>query len=244
MRNESWNLPAPPGFRGLDPNAPITMYRRHLPHWRQDGATYFVTFRLADSLPQVKLRELEALKKAWGERSRTDCQSVPRASETGMDCQSVLQDEEEFARKVMRQVEEWLDQGIGECWLKRPDVRLLVVDALHHFDNDRYELGCYVIMSNHVHLVIRPLNPREHPLEKILQGRKMHTSRNINLMLGQGGTLWQEESFDRIIRDEEHLWRCIQYIGRNPKQANLSATQWTRWVRPSWQECGWSFGET
>ena len=44
------------------------MYQRHLPHWRQDGATYFVTFRLADSLPQSKLDELKALKAEWEKR--------------------------------------------------------------------------------------------------------------------------------------------------------------------------------
>jgi hypothetical protein len=59
-----WNLPPPPGFQGLHPDQPITVYQRHLPHWRQDGATYFVTFRLADSLPQSKLDELAALKEA------------------------------------------------------------------------------------------------------------------------------------------------------------------------------------
>ena len=60
-----WNLPTPPGFQGLYPDMPVTIYHRHLPHWRQDGATYFVTFRLADSLPQSKLDELATLKKEW-----------------------------------------------------------------------------------------------------------------------------------------------------------------------------------
>jgi hypothetical protein len=63
-----WNLPPPPCFQGLHPDKPVTVYQRHLPHWRQDGATYFVTFRLADSLPQSKLDELAALKEAWQRR--------------------------------------------------------------------------------------------------------------------------------------------------------------------------------
>ena len=58
MTVETWNREAPPGFQGLHSDIPVTFYYRHLPHWRQDGATYFVTFRLADSLPQMKLREL------------------------------------------------------------------------------------------------------------------------------------------------------------------------------------------
>ena len=49
------NPAPPPGFRGLNPEQPVQIYYRHLPHWRQAGATYFVTFRLADALPQEKL---------------------------------------------------------------------------------------------------------------------------------------------------------------------------------------------
>ena len=60
-----WNLHAPPEFRGFDETLPVRFYRRHLPHWRQEGATYFVTFRLADALPQNKLRELAALREQW-----------------------------------------------------------------------------------------------------------------------------------------------------------------------------------
>src|SRR5438045_2452862 len=66
-----WNLPPPQGFEGLDPNKPLTVYYRHLPHGWQDGATYFVTFRLADSLPQEKLIELAAIKQAWQRNRRT-----------------------------------------------------------------------------------------------------------------------------------------------------------------------------
>ena len=61
----SWNLSPPPGFQGLHPDKPVTMYERHLPHWRQEGATYFVTSRLGDSLPQNKLHELDGLRKEW-----------------------------------------------------------------------------------------------------------------------------------------------------------------------------------
>ena len=57
--------PAPPGFRGWDPDKRVRIYTRHLPHWRQDGATYFVTFRLADSLPEAKLTEIKNLRAWW-----------------------------------------------------------------------------------------------------------------------------------------------------------------------------------
>jgi len=55
------------------------------------------------------------------------------------------------------------------------------------------------------------------------------------------GTIWQKESFDRIIRDPEHLYRVIQYIGRNPAKAGLAANQYLLWIRPSWIQQGWKF---
>lgn len=60
-----WNLPPPPGFQGLHPDKALRVYERHLPHWRQEGATYFVTAHLGDSLPEAQLRELQALREAW-----------------------------------------------------------------------------------------------------------------------------------------------------------------------------------
>ncbi len=59
------NLPLPPGFQGLHPDKTVKMYERHLPHWRQDGATYFVTFRLGDSLAQSRIHELDGLRLEW-----------------------------------------------------------------------------------------------------------------------------------------------------------------------------------
>src|SRR5262249_30711659 len=97
MTANAWNLPPPPHFQGLDPAKQVTMYHRHLPHWRQDGASYFVTFRLADSLPQQKLQEL-AFKKAEWERAHPP----PRTK----------QDWEKLAREVMEYIEYWLDQGM------------------------------------------------------------------------------------------------------------------------------------
>src|ERR1700732_2283329 len=100
-----WNLPPPPGFQGLHPDKPVTIYHRHLPHWRQDGATYFVTFRLADSLPQSKLQELTLLKQEW------ESKNPPPRSENKW---------EELSRMTMQRVESWLDQGMGSCLLKQP----------------------------------------------------------------------------------------------------------------------------
>jgi REP element-mobilizing transposase RayT len=221
-----WNLPPPPGFQGLDEHKPVRVYHRHLPHWRQAGATYFVTFRLHDSLPQDKLRYLRDLKIEWERKN------PPRRSPEAW---------ESHARSIMEKVERWLDQGLGSCALRHPAAAALVAGALHHFDGSRYELDSYVIMPNHVHGIVRPLTPDTEPLERILQSWKRFTSRALHRASGDGGNLWQEESFDRIIRDAEHLYRAIQYIGRNPAMAGLSNEECIRWIRPLWVELGWRF---
>lgn len=141
----------------------------------------------------------------------------------------------------MRHAEKWLDAGYGACLLKNETCAAHVVDAMHYFEGDRCELGCYVIMPNHVHLVIRPLEPEEDPLESILQSWKRHTAYRINRHVGRRGALWQEESFDRIIRDEDHLYRSIQYIGRTPAFAGLRDGEFVLWINPAWEKLGWRF---
>ena len=225
----------PPGFRGLDPHKPLRTYYRHLPHWRQAGATYFVKFRQHDSLPQSKLDELAAFRRDW-----LDTHPAP---ETGSEPPDAARDrDEKLARELMRRVEHWLDQGMGSCRLADPAIRRLVVDAIHHFDGIRYELDCYVVMPNHVHVAVRPFDDDDDSLEKVLQSWKRHSARQINRAALIIGTFWQEESFDRIIRDEEHLARVIQYIGMNPTKAGLDELRYVRWVRPEWQAVGWGFG--
>jgi putative transposase len=221
-----WNLEPPPGFQGLDPHKPLQVYWRHLPHWRQDRATYFVTFRLADSLPQNKLNELRSIKREWELMSAT-----MRSTETL----------EELVLRKMQEVERLLDQGIGECHLKDVRIAEIVEEAMRHFDGQQYELGCCVVMPNHVHAIVRPLNADVHPLENLLQSWKGYVSRKANQILKRCGTFWQDESFDRIIRDEEHLYNAIQYIGRNPRMAHLSTDETRRWISPSWVELGWRF---
>ncbi len=133
----------------------------------------------------------------------------------------------------------WLDQGMGSCVLRRVDAREILVESLKSFDSAKYELGAFVAMPNHVHAVIRPLE--EHALEMILKRCKQWTSGKINRLTNRSGSLWQQESYDRIVRDSEHLWRVIQYIGKNPGKAGIGKDASTRWVHPNWLDQGWSF---
>jgi REP element-mobilizing transposase RayT len=276
-----WNLPPPPGFQGLHPDKPVSVYQRHLPHWRQDGATYFVTFRLADALPQDKLKELADLKANW-EQGHPGC-GTPLSRGATKDCGTALQsrllDEtaqesrptnlsrpthlshskdlslptnfgrpgidaarEKRARLLQERVDHWLDQGMGGCVLADASLASILVSAMHHFDGDRYELGCYVVMPNHAHVIVRPLLPEAHPLETIVGSWKKYSSRRIQHALQREGELWQDESYDSILRDAGHLWRAIQYVGVNPENARLTRESCPLWIRPGWVELGWIFG--
>lgn len=149
---------------------------------------------------------------------------------------------EQLARMVFERIETWLDQGTGSCVLRDLASSLKVHQSLQHFHGDRYELGASVVMPNHVHCVVRPLTATSE-LEEITGSWKSFTGRQLNLKLERHGALWQDESYDRIIRDEEHLWNCLQYIGRNPKKVGLNNESCQLWINPEWEKIGWKFVE-
>lgn len=117
----------------------------------------------------------------------------------------------------------------------------VVVEKLHHFADARYQLGCYAVMPNHVHVVVRPLLPTEFSLEAIVGSWKKFSAVEINRRAKRVGHLWQDEGFDRIIRDEEHLFRVIRYIGSNPDRAGIPREKCQLWINPEWVAAGWKF---
>ena len=183
----------------------------HLPHWHQDGATYAVTFRLADSLPEsvsvsYQLEKQEILLK------------IQQAEEEGNAALSA-QLKSSLEDLYSERVESALHAGHGECWMNRADVARVVRDALYHFDGEHYDLGPWCVMPNHVHFLIKP---REgYSLSKILQGIKSASAKEINRMLGREGSLWQKESYDHIVRDADDYWNQRSYVLGNPKAAGL-----------------------
>lgn len=224
MPREYFHLQAPPDFRGFSPDLQVNIYKRNLPHWRQEGATYFVTFRLADSLPKEKLRFIKSMRLHWEAKY-----PPPRTEEAW----------EEYARTVFVSVEKWLDQGSGACLFQDKKFADELARSILCYQRQRYFVGCFVVMPNHCHLVIRPIEGFR--LEGIVGTIKGVVARFVNDATGSSGPVWQSECFDRIVRDEEHLFRVVQYIGRNPKKAGLPEASWRRWVCPQWQACGWGF---
>ena len=104
------------------------------------------------------------------------------------------------------------------------DERRMVLDAIKHFHRIRYWVTAAVVMPDHVHLLLKPviIEPEvDFSLSKILQGIKGFSAREINKYRGTKGALWQDESFDRIVRDNDAYLEKWDYIRNNPVKAEL-----------------------
>jgi valyl-tRNA synthetase len=206
------NLPSGEEFRGFDEFSDVEVTRRRLPHWQQASATYFVTFRLADSIPADKLAYIEEERDRW-----LAWHPEPWTEE---------QKREYYARFCVP-IEQWLDTGYGSCVLAEPEAAAIVARALKHFDSQRYQLRSWIVMPNHVHALVTP--KAGHRLGDILHTWKRFTVREINRLRRQKGQLWQHESYDHIVRSEESLHRISKYIESNPASAGIKVTQGSHW---------------
>jgi len=192
-------------FRGFDPHGEVIQRRRNLPHFEQPGATYFVTFRLGDSVPQSLLRE-------WREEEQNWLKHHPHPWD--------WKTEQEHQKRFVDRREEWLDRGHGSCLLRDTEIARTVRDALRHFDPERYVLDAFVVMPNHVHALVQP--QPGHSLPDILHSWKSFTAHAVNEALNRSGDVWMAESYDRILRDWEELQALRDYIAANPAKGNLS----------------------
>ena len=197
-------------FCGKGPTSPLRVSmdiiktHRHLPHWQRSGAIYWITFRLADSIPQSKLKYWKHERDLW-------LHSNPRPWDP--------ETEKQYQILFGERQEHWLDAGYGSCALRKPDCRKAVWDGLMRFHNARLQIHHGVIMPNHVHLLLEPLNGES--LSKLLKGIKGASARVCNQILNRKGTFWMEDSYDRIVRNREEYAHYVRYINGNPVRAKL-----------------------
>jgi len=213
-----------------------TFYRRHLPHYQPPEATYFVTFRLAGSLPGETIERLKQ------ERVRT-LQQIAGTKEN----ERRAEEFHNYQISYFEQFDELLDRStVSPQWLNDDRIAKIVVDTIHHFLAHPHQLLCFCIMPNHVHLICKPCNlvdrvssvrlvsPYESfPLTRILRRIKGATARQANLILRRQGAFWQHESYDRVIRDGEELEMTLWYVLNNPVKARL-VDEWQKWP---WTYC-------
>ncbi len=234
-------------------------YRRKLPHIQPPGATFFITFRLAGSLPRDVWVDL---------RARLDA-IYEAIDEEAADNQALIEERErlwfaEYERRLHKSHQ-------GPFWLREDRIASLVTESLHYHDRQRYRLDAFCVMPNHVHTVLRPLPTEEsareallsnklvlvkdrdgnvgyiekgpegmrqfipitfHSLAAIMHSIKRRTASESNKLLGRSGSFWEDESYDRFARSDDEWRRTIKYVLNNPVKAGL-VNGWTEW-RWSW----------
>jgi putative transposase len=203
-------------FALFDPEQEVAVTHRRLPHWYQPGVTYFVTFRAADSLPAEVVGRWLAERAEWLRRHGIDPQQ-PDWQEALRRLPHPLQDE--FHTTFSRAFHRYLDAGYGECLLRRPELAEVVARSLLHFDGRRYHMGDFVVMPNHVHLLVGLLGDTS--LTALCYSWKKYTATQVHRRLGRRGHFWQGESFDHLVRSPEQFAYLQQYIADNPKKAGL-----------------------
>ena len=162
--------------------------RGYLPHCDKPGLVQLVTLRLVDSLPASRRGEWQHLLKI------------------------------EDVRERRKELESYLDRGVGECWLRDARVAVCVEEAMRFHHGERYELLAWCVMPNHVHVLVHVW---DWPLAKMLQNWKSIAAIVANKLLKRSGSFWQREYWDTFMRDEEQQRKAVRYIELNPVKAKL-----------------------
>ena len=167
--------------------------RGYLPHVDREGMTQLVCDRLWDSMPKEVLE-------GWR-------QELTQLSK------------EEYDLERRKRIDAYLDQGWGSCMLRDARAAEIVQNNWLHFAGDRYILHAWVVMPNHTHILFTPLPGWD--LSRIVHSWKSYTAHKINKLFARSGKLWQDEPFDRYIRDARHFDNALAYVENNPVKAGL-----------------------
>ncbi len=183
-----------------------------LPHWSCDHAVYHVVFRLLDSIPISTLRKWAREREAIIENA---CQIGRPLSKYEIDRLGILYSEK---------VDEYLNAGHGQCWLKHPEIADVISAAIVYSNGDRYNLHAWCVMPSHVHVIVEPLG--NHELSDIVQSWKSFSAQQANRFLNRRGGFWHREFYDRIIRSNREYRHQIEYVKQNPLKAGLKNWRW------------------
>ena len=208
---EPVEIPRGTGFQPVQDNV-NKRNGAYLPHWTKKGATYAVTFRLVDSMPAEVTEQWRV------EREKI----IQNAASQGRELSS--HEQQELERLYSDKVESYLNAGHGQCYLRENTITELVANAFKHFDGERYDLIAWVIMPNHVHVIVKPYEGIE--LSEILHSWKSFTATQANKILGRKEDFWYGEYYDHLIRDEEDFYNQVNYVLSNPSKAGLENWPW------------------
>jgi type I restriction enzyme R subunit len=217
--NIEWNF--------FDRNADSLVTKRNMPHLDMPGHLTFVTFRLADSMPRDVVEKWHDEIEVWLKEHDLGGRTVEEVLNADKIDDSLKNELRKFKNR------KWhghLDDCFGDCILRKPQPRKLVKESLLHFDGKRYDLERFVLMPNHVHLLIQMR--QGFLLRKQLTETMRYTGRQVNALLKQEGDFWQSEPFDHVVRSDVQFEYLQRYIAENPAKAGLSEGEYTLWIRP------------
>ena len=195
-----------------------TYYRRNMPYIVPLGATLFVTFRLAGSLPIVVIQQLQTeLEAAWDMIS----QAIP------------VEEQSAAARRARKayfgKFDAQLDgTAAGPDWLRQPAVAEVVKYEIELLAEPKVNILSYCIMPNHVHVVMQLPEVPEFSFGNLMHRLKGRTAYKANQLLQRSGPFWQHESYDHLVRGTRELERINAYVVMNPVKAGL-VENWEEW---------------
>jgi REP element-mobilizing transposase RayT len=191
----------------------IRFWRNHLPHWQVEAGVYFITIRAAGSLPKAVTARIAELHRSMS--------AVEPASE----------DYVQLQRQYFLTLEKYLDAGYGFCPFENPACCHTVKDALMELETVGWSVKHFVIMPNHVHLLVATDQSAE-AMSGVWRSWKGRTARWCNLALERRGAFWQRDWFDRWMRDAASIQKTIDYIRNNPVKGGLVS----KWEDYPWGE--------
>jgi REP element-mobilizing transposase RayT len=203
----------------FDSQADVLVVHRRLPHWSQAGTICFITWRTEDSMPASVLERWHAERSQWLRAHGVDPNNPAwrgQLHELG----SALAGE--FHRIFWNRWQDELDAGHGSCVLRASEIQAIVTKSLHHFDGVRYLLLDYIVMPNHVHLLVS--FPDEEAMLLQCESWKQYTATRINRAVKRTGRFWQQEAFDHLVRSEAQFQYLRRYIADNPRKAKLPSS--------------------
>jgi putative transposase len=189
-------------------------YRRNLPHLYYNEGIYFITYRLYGSIPESELKIFKDLPEV----------------------RSILQ--YNHYKSYLKKYDSLLHNPSNPVkYLIEPGVMEICKSSIHYYDGSVYNIICYCIMPNHIHLVFELLSDTQQ-VGEIMGSIKKYSAKESNRVLKRTGTFWQAESFDRLVRDDVELYFIIKYVLLNPVYAGLTE-DWKSWegtfCRPEFQ---------
>jgi len=180
--------------------------RKRLPHWDAQHGIYFVTFNLFDALP---LHVKEKI------RQEADAQLAHIRTLRG---DTTIAERQAIEEWLHAKIGDALDQTYGSCFMRDLRVAKIVADAIEYFDDDRYRLLAWCVMPNHVHVVL----DRARQIHRVVHSWKSFTAKRANRLPCRVGSFWQDDYYDRCVRDQRELQRRIEYVSSNPSLAGLN----------------------